>query len=154
MKAISFTCEDTLPMTSQEIARQILDLSKWPGFHGYGPIPGIKVAEFGVQTPNIVGSRIRVTNLDGSSHIEEIIEWQPEHRLRLEMKDFSPPLSRLATTFEETWEFKWGEGGTHVTRSFQLHAKSRLARLLLWAISFLLKRAVVRHMQEMNTTRP
>ena len=106
MNPITFSCEETLPLAPQEIARQILDLTKWPDFHGFGPLPGIKVAVFEVQTPGIVGSRIRVTNQDGSSHVEEIVEWQPDHRLRLQMKDFSAPLSRLATEFEETWEFQ------------------------------------------------
>ena len=150
MKAITFTCEDTLPLASEDIARQILDLTKWPDFHGYGPIPGIKVAEFDVQTPGIVGSRIWVTNLDGSSHVEEIVEWQPDHRIRLHMKEFSPPLSRLATGFEETWEFQRTGNETHVTRSFRLHAKSAVARLLLWGISFFLKRAIARHLREMR----
>ena len=150
MKPIIFSCKATLSLAPEDVARQILDLTKWPEFHGYGPIPGIKVAEFEVQTPGIVGSRIRVTNQDGSSHIEEIVEWQPDHRLRLQMKDFSAPLSRLATEFEETWEFQRTANGTHVTRSFRLHAKSALARLLLWGISFFLKRAIVRHLREMR----
>jgi hypothetical protein len=66
------------------------------------------------------------------------------------MKDFSAPLSRLATEFEETWEFQRTANGTHVTRSFRLHARSALARLLLWGISFFLKRAIVRHLREMR----
>ena len=151
MNPITFSCEATLPLAPEEIARQILDLTKWPDFHGYGPLPGIKVAVFEVQTPGIVGSRIRVTNGDGSSHIEEIVEWEPDHRLRLEMKEFSAPLSRLATGFEETWEFKRNGNETHVTRSFRLHAKSALARLLLWMMSFFLKWAIVRHLREMRT---
>jgi hypothetical protein len=152
MKPITFTCKDTLPLPPEDIARQILDLTKWPDFHGYGPMPGIKAAVFGVQTPGIVGTRIRVTNQDGSSHVEEIVEWQPDQRVRLEMKEFSPPLSRLANRFEEAWEFERTENGTHVTRSFRLHAKSFLARLLLWVISFLLKRAIARHLREMKTS--
>ena len=152
MKPITFTCEEALPMAPEDIARQILDLTKWPDFHGYWPIPGIKVAEFDVETPCIIGTRIRVTNLDGSSHVEEIVEWQPDHRIRLEMKDFSPPLSRLATRFEETWEFKRTGNETHVTRSFHLHAKSFLARLPWRVISFFLKRAIARHLGEMRTS--
>jgi hypothetical protein len=150
MNPITFTCEATLPLIPEAIARQILDLTKWPDFHGYWPIPGIKIAAFDVQTPGIVGSRIRVTNQDGSSHVEEIVEWQPEHRIRLHMKEFSPPLSRLATGFEETWEFKRSGNETHVTRSFRLHAKSVLGRLLLWVISFFLKRAIARHLRQMR----
>jgi hypothetical protein len=106
MNPITFTCEETLPLAPEEIAGQVLDLTKWPDFHGYGPIPGIEAAAFDVQTPGIVGSCIRVTNRDGSCHIEEIVEWRPDRRLRLHMKDFSAPLSRLATGFEETWEFQ------------------------------------------------
>src|SRR5216684_3398695 len=151
MKPITFTCEETLPLAPEDIARQILDLSKWPDCHGYWPIPGIKDAEFDVQTPGIVGSRIRVTNRDGSSHVEEIVEWELDHRLRLEMKAFSAPLSRLTTGFEETWEFKRTGEETHINRSFWLHAKSHLARLLLWMISFFLKWAIVRHLREMRT---
>jgi hypothetical protein len=151
MNPITFTCEETLPLAPEDIARQILDLTKWPEFQGYWPIPGIKVAEFDVQTPGIIGSRIRVTNLDGSSHVEEIVEWQPGHRIRLHMKEFSKPLSRWATGFEETWEFRGIGNETHVTRSFRLHAKSASARLLLWVISLFLKWAIVRNLREMRT---
>jgi hypothetical protein len=150
MNPINFSCEETLPLASADIARQILDLARWPDFDGYGPIPGIRVAKFDVQTPGIIGSRIRVTNRDGSSHFEEIVEWQPDHRLRLRMKDFSPPLSHLATEFEEMWEFKRTNNGTHITRSFRLHAKSGLTRSLLRVIAFFLKRAIARHLREMR----
>ena len=154
MRPIRFSCTDTQALAPADIAGRILDLANWTDFTGYAVLPGIKAAEYEVRTPGVVGSRIRVTNTDGSSHVEEIVEWQPDQRLRLHMKEFSPPLSRLATMFEETWEFEQVESGTHVTRSFQLHAKSRLARLLLWAISFFLKKAVARHLQEMRTARP
>ena len=150
MTPISFSCKDTLSLAPEDIARQILDLSKWPEFKGYGPIPGIKTAVFDTQTLGVVGTRIRVTNLDGSSHVEEIVEWHPDRRVRLEFKEFSPPLSRLATTFEEIWDFERLEGQTRVIRSFRHHAKSRLARCLLWMMSFLLKRAIARHLREMR----
>ncbi|MHB0955014.1 MAG: hypothetical protein ACYC0X_01410 [Pirellulaceae bacterium] len=41
MKPITFACEGTLLLASEDIARQILDLAKWREFKGYGPIPGI-----------------------------------------------------------------------------------------------------------------
>lgn len=97
MKPISFSCHETVALAPDDIARQILDVTKWLDFKGFGPIPGIKTAEFEVRTPDIVGSRIQVTNTDGSKHVEEIAEWKPHQRLRLDMKDFSAPLSRLAT---------------------------------------------------------
>ncbi|WP_437191334.1 hypothetical protein [Planctomicrobium sp. SH527] len=77
MKPITFTCQATLPQLPEEIARQILDLSKWPEFDGYSPLPGIKVAEFKAKTAEVVGTRIRVTNRDGSTHVEEVVEWEP-----------------------------------------------------------------------------
>ena len=149
MKPITFACEGTLAVAPEDIARQILDLTKWPGFHGYGPIPGIKMAEFEFQTPNVVGTRIRVTDTDGSSHIEEIVEWEPDRRLRLLMHEFTAPLSWMAKNFVETWEFQRTGNETKVTRSFQLHAKSILAWPFLWMISFLLQRAIARHLRQM-----
>ena len=113
MKPITFTCEATLPFAPEDIARQILDLTRWPEFRGYWPIPGIQAAEFEARTPDIVGSRIRVTSRDGSSHVEEIVEWQPGQRIGLHMKEFSAPLSRLAAGFEETWEFQRAGDATH-----------------------------------------
>jgi hypothetical protein len=66
------------------------------------------------------------------------------------MKDFSPPLSFLATSFEETWEFNRLSHATEVTRSFKLNAKSSLTRIALVPISWFLKKAVARHMRQMR----
>lgn len=150
MKPITFTCREILPLAPEEIAEQILDLTKWPEFRGYGPIPGIKSAEFETKTPNVVGTRIRVSNLDGSCHVEEIVEWQPDRLLRLRMGNFSKPLSGLATGFVETWEFKQVGHETKAVRSFELKAKSMLTKPALWLISFFLKRAVARHLTEIK----
>ncbi len=150
MKPITFACRKTLPLEPEAITNQILDLAKWPDFRGYGPIPGIKSAEFDTRTADIVGSRIRVTNLDGSTHIEEIVKWQPGNRLQLLMKDFSQPLSRLATSFVETWEFQRINDKTLVLRSFEMNAKSRAAWPVLWLISVVLKRAIDRHLHELR----
>jgi hypothetical protein len=135
----------------EEIARQILDLANWTAFKGYGLLPGIKSAKFEMRAPDVVGSRIRVQDTDGSTHVEEIVEWRPDCRVCLEMTDFSPPLGRLATRFLETWEFKRQGNGTLVTRSFELYAKSAFTRLPLWAISLLLRRAIVRQLKQMRS---
>jgi hypothetical protein len=147
MQPVRFCCYATLPLAPEEIARRILDLANWPAFTGFGPIPGIRAAEFEVQTPEVVGSRIRVTNSDGSTHVEQIVEWQPDHRLGLQMLDFSPPLSRLATRIDETWDLKKIEAATEVTRSFELQAKSPFSRPFLRLIALLLKQAIVRHLR-------
>lgn len=138
-----------MDITPEDIAEQILDVNRWPEFKGYGMLPGIKVAEFEVKTPQVVGSRIRVTNTDGSSHVEQIVEWKPDVRLRLHMHEFSPPLSRIATEFDETWDFECIGKTTRAIRSFELHAKSTLSRPVLWCISILLKKAISRHLREL-----
>ena len=72
MKPITFACEEKLAVPPERIAEQILDLGLWPGFRGYGPLPGIRAAEFEARTPEVVGTRIRVMDTDGSVHVEEI----------------------------------------------------------------------------------
>jgi hypothetical protein len=149
-KPITFACEETLGMLPEQIAQQILDISRWSSFQGYGVLPGIKAACYEVRTPEVVGSRFRVTDSNGSSHVEEIVEWEPDRRIRLHMHEFSPPLSRLATGFEETWEFSRIGRQTRVVRFFELHPSCSAARPLLWLISILLKKAIARHLRQMR----
>jgi hypothetical protein len=96
MRPVTFACTACLPLAPEEVAGQILELANWASFTGYGPLPGIQAAEFEARPPGVVGTRVRVTNTDGSGHIEEVVVWAPGRIVRLEMTDFSPPLSRLA----------------------------------------------------------
>jgi ribosome-associated toxin RatA of RatAB toxin-antitoxin module len=152
MKPVEFTCTAIIPEPAEAIAEQILQVERWPEFTGYGVIPGIQQAEFESRTPEVVGSRVRVTNTDGSRHVETIVEWQPGVGLRLHMTDFSPPLARLATDFDEIWSFEPVGKATRVTRQFRLHPKSALTRPAVWAMSFLLKRAIARSLQQMRAS--
>ena len=150
MRAITFTCRATLTQTPDEIASHILDVTQWLDFKGYGPLPGIKSAEVEVFTPEIIGTRIRVTNTDGSRQIEEIVEWQLPHRLQLSMQDFSAPLSLWATRIEETWEFEAVGTETKVSRSFRMLPRNIVAWPILWLISILLKKAIARHLRQLR----
>jgi hypothetical protein len=150
MKPIRFAVEETLASDPARVVAQILDLASWPKFRGFGPIPGIQAAEFIVRRPDVVGTRIRVVSLDGSSHIEEIVEFERDRQLRLRMHDFSLPVSRVALQFHETWEFVPSEGQTKVTRSFELYPRSNWARPMLWIISLFLRRAIRRNLREMK----
>ena len=150
MKPITFSCTGILRISSNEIVQQILNLDNWPDFKVFGVLPGIKEAEFEVKMPEIVGSRIKVIDTDGSSHVEEIVEWQIDRRLRIHMKEFSPPLSRLAIDFEETWDFEPSDSGTKVIRSFKLYTKSAFTRPLLWVVSVFLKKGIARHLEQMR----
>jgi hypothetical protein len=154
MRPIRFSCTETLALAPADIAGRVLDPANWTAFTGYAVLPGIKAAEYEVRPPGVVGSRIRVTNTDGSSHVEEVVEWQPDHSLRLRMNEFSAPLSGLATAFVESWAFERAGTATRVTRSFELHPKSAVVRPALWLISLLLRRAVARHLRQMRDLGP
>jgi hypothetical protein len=150
MRPVCFSCRESFPDAPAEVTARVLDLTQWPRFEGYGPLPGIRSAEFEERTPGVVGSRIRVVNTDGSTHVEEITEWQPEVRIQLRMRGFSPPLSRLAREFIETWELRREADVTMLTRSFELHPTAVWARPALWLIATLLKRAVARNLRQMR----
>ncbi len=149
MRPIEFTCEAEFSIPPEELAEGILDLARWPEFDGYGPLPGIRSAEFLVHTPDIIGTRIRVTNRDGSTHVEEIREWDPHRHVSLHMDTFVLPLSRLATHFEEAWHFERRDKTTYVKRVFKLYPTNHLSQIALWLISRLFRRAVSRHFQKM-----
>ena len=158
MTPVTFKCEAVLPHTGDAIAAQILDVAKWSEFPGCWPLPGIQSAEFQLRTPGIVGSQIKVVNRDGSTHIEEIVAWDPPRHLQLVMSGFSKPLSRLACQFVETWHFEPladspepnSPPPTRVRRSFELHSTAPLAKIPLRLIAILLKRAVMRHLTLMQ----
>ena len=148
---IRFTREDVLKNTPEEIAAHILDLSNWSDFTGYGIIPGIEQAEFEIRTPEVVGTRIRAKNRDGSTHVEEIVAWDLPRRLQLRIHDFSAPVCYIADHFDEFWEFTVVEEGTHITRSMELYARSFFTRPLLWLISLWLRRAIAKHLAELRS---
>ena len=98
----------------------------------------------------MIGSRIRVRNTDGSGHVEEIYQWNPEKKVAMRFDGFTPPLNRLATHFIEEWNFEDANNGTLVRRKFQLFATQPVMRPVLWLISLLFKRAIARHLATMR----
>ncbi|NKB32138.1 MAG: hypothetical protein GKR91_03475 [Pseudomonadales bacterium] len=136
----------TVPLANSPdtIFTEILKTSNWESFKGFGPLPGIRQAQFSERTEAIVGSRIEVQNLDGSSHVETITKWQPYTYIEMSLEEFSPPLSRMASHFTEQWFVSDGE----VTRVMSMYPKSALAVPLLWIISLFMKRALATHTRE------
>lgn len=146
MKPIEVQVVGRTQQSPQEICTQFLDTSRWSEFTGYAILPGIKEAYFEARTSGLVGSRIRVQNTDGSSHVEEIIEWDVDNRIALRFHEFSPPLQRIATHFVETWEFRQGANGTDVTRKMGMYPKGWPGWMLLMPISRLMKKAFERNL--------
>jgi hypothetical protein len=153
LKPITFVCQAVIPKTGAEICAEIADLARWPEFAGYGPLPGIASAVYERRTPDMVGSRIRVVNRDGSGHVEEVVVWVVGERVGLKLFAFTPPLGRLATHFMEEWVLEArgegeGEGNTAVARHFALYPVSHATRPLLWLISLLFRRAIAHHLRQ------
>jgi hypothetical protein len=55
MTPVRFACRAKLTLTPQRLAEHILDVERWRDFRGWGPIPGIRQAEFESRTPDIIG---------------------------------------------------------------------------------------------------
>jgi|GEM_PF-553295 hypothetical protein len=150
MKPIEIKIVGHIQKSSPEICREILDTERWSEFKGYLLLPGIKNARFESKTPELVGSRIKVQNNDGSSHIEEIIEWDVANRIALRFQEFNSPLQNLATHFIETWEFRKSPNGTEASRIMTMYPKGVFGWLMLIPISKLMKKAFEENLRQTN----
>lgn len=154
LRPVRLLCSEWTPHCADGICAGIANVEHWSDFHGYGPVPGILHAEYEVQTDGMVGSRIRVRNQDGSSHVEEIVTWDPPHAATLRMYRFSAPLDRFATHFVEDWRMTPHEGGTLIERTLTLHPRNRVGRALLQVVGFFLRRAIRRHLRQIRAGGP
>ena len=147
---IQITATRSLRRSPEEIGQELLRLENWKNFNGYGPLPGIREARFRHRTPEVVGTQIEVTNRDGSSHVEEIVEWLHTGSIVIRMSGFSAPLSRFATHFIERWTFSAEGGAQRVCRSLALHPSGWAGGVFLRLIGPLMRRALDRHLQELG----
>lgn len=142
----TFTTVSEAPASPDATFAFICDLSRWPLFRGYGPLPGI--AEASVDG-NIVGpnSRIRVRNTDGSVHHEVVQAFEPGRRYVIRM-ELAPPVSYVMAWIEETvlLEPIAGGSGTRLRRTFVVTPRTWLTAPIAWLFGgVLLPRAVERH---------
>jgi hypothetical protein len=150
MKPIEIRIIGVTRKSPQKLCVEFLDTERWSEFQGYAILPGIEHAYFETKTSGWVGSRINVQNKDGSSHIEEIIDWDMGNRVALRLQDFNSPLQHLATHFVETWEFSQSANGTEVARTMTMYPKSTLGWLMLLPISRLMKKAFEKHLVQLD----
>jgi hypothetical protein len=143
MKPIEIKIKGHTSKSSQDICAEFLDLGRWSEFEGYFILPGIKKAQFEVKTPTLVGSRIKVQNTDGSTHVEDIIQWDVDSKIALRFQEFQSPLQKLATHFIEAWEFKkigaWN--GSHKNHD---HVPARIVRLVHAGANFVFNEKIFR----------
>jgi hypothetical protein len=129
--------------TPDEAFAFVVDLSRWPLFRGFGPLPGI--VEATCEGPMALGSRVRVRNTDGSVHTEVVAGFEPGHRYAVRM-ELVPPASQVMASIEEEVTFEPVAGGTRVRRRFVATPRAWFTTPLAWLFGgFLLQHAVLRH---------
>lgn len=139
----TFTTGSTVACTPDQAFAFVVDLTRWPLFRGYGPLPGI--VEATCEGPLALGSRVRVRNTDGSVHTEVVAGFEPGRRYAVRM-ELAPPASRVMASIEEEVEFAPVEGGTLVRRRFTATPRAWFTTPLAWLFGgLLLRRAVLRH---------
>jgi hypothetical protein len=134
-----FVTEVILRRPPGEVFDFICDLSRWPLFRGYGPIPGIEEARLPEGDAMAVGSRVRVRNTDGSVHHEVVTRLEPGRAFAVRM-ELSPPASLVLARIEETVDLTPVPGGTRMVRSFTTTPRSSLVAPLAWLVGAVLLR--------------
>lgn len=151
MKPIEIKVTGFIRKSSQEICAEFLRTERWQEFQGYSILPGIKSASFETKTPGLVGSRIKVENTDGSSHIEEIVNWDTENRIAMRFQEFASPLQNLTSHFLEEWEFHRSADGTTVLRKMTMYPKGTFGWMMLLPISGLMKKAFQKNLTQYDS---
>lgn len=151
MNPIKIEVQSILKISPKAICSIILDIKQWSEFEGYSIMPGIEKAEFEKRTEEIVGSRIKVHNKDGSSHIEEIIEWDVNRKVVLEFREFNSPLKNFATHFIEEWNFTISGNGTKINRSMKIFPKNLSCWIILKPISLMMKKALHKNLIQLGS---
>jgi len=141
----TFTTTSETNASPNETFAFIIDLDQWPLFEGFAMIPAIVRAEREDTDPIGVGTRIEVTNSDGSVHHERITVFEPGTAYCIEM-ELTPPVSYVMETIIETVRLDTTEGGgTRLVRTFDLRPRSILSAPVAWLVSRFLHRAVRNH---------
>ena len=150
MNPIKIEVNSLVDLSPKEICSIILDTSQWKKFEGYSILPGIKKAEFEKRTDTVLGSRIKVYNTDGSTHIEEIIDWDVNKKVVLKFQEFNSPLKYFASHFIEGWNFVASAHRTEIRRIVKIYPKNIFGFILLRPISLLMKKALVKNLEQLN----
>jgi hypothetical protein len=123
----------------------IVDLDAWPQFPGFGPVPGIVDAKLVNGATVGPGSRIRVTNTDGSVHHEVMKRFEVGRHVTIEM-ELTPPAAYVMAGIDERVDVEAHGAGTRITRRFTVRPRWFFLAPVAWVIAHVfLRRAVGRH---------
>lgn len=139
-----FVTRSIVPRPPEEVFAHLVDLDHWPSFRGWGPLPGIVRAESDDGTRRlVVGARVRVTNTDGSVHLEVVEELVVGRLYRVRM-ELAAPTATLMARIDERVDLAPTADGTLVTRRFDVTPRSRFTAPLAWLVARLFLRQAVR----------
>ena len=109
-------------------------------FRGWGPIPGLARVEFEHGDYHVVGSRSRVTNTDGSTHREVVVECDRPLRFAVRIHDLSSPFRMLVHELDERWQVVPEGPASRLDRTFGFTLRSAL----YWPLSLVLAQGLFR----------
>ena len=121
-------------------------------FVGYGPIPGIREARYLTPAPLAIGSRRSVLKTDGTTHIEEIIEFVPGRRHVTRIFGLSGFFGLIVRDLQDVWEFEpVSDHTTRVKRAFLVEPRTLAIPVALLLVP-LMRRAVQRDLRNTAAT--
>jgi hypothetical protein len=120
-------------------------------FPGFGPIPPIKSIAFEKGHARQVGSVLRVTNGDGSTHRETITGYEPGRLFAVRVDELSSVFGKLVAFGDERYELQPEGEGTALFRIFAFEPRSPLALpLVIPIVQGLMRGAMRRHHRGMT----
>ena len=128
----------------ENVWQRFADINTMESFVGYGPIPGIAYAKW-IEGNGAQGSVREVTNTDGSRHREEVVAFEPHHRMEDRIFGMTSPFRFLVREAHDSFEFSPDGDRTRLVRTFRF----TLTSPLWWPVAALalavFRRAVRRH---------
>ena len=135
------------PAPPDRVWALLLDIQQMEMFVGWGPIPGIVDAKR-IQGTGSPGSVRAISNRDGSTHKEEVMELVQLKHYEDRIFDLTSPLRLMVHDVRDRFALEADGAGTRLNRTFTFE----LSSVLWWPAAMLIRSAmgvaVTRHHAE------
>jgi uncharacterized protein YndB with AHSA1/START domain len=147
MAGVERTVEETLELNAapERVWALLTSFDLMTLFTGFGPIPGIARVEWLTEGGYRLDARRRVTNTDGSTHLEDIASFEPGRLLVDRIHGFDSPMRFLARQAHDRFELQASGSGTRLVRRFTVELLSPLVAPVGLLLQPMLRVAVRRH---------
>ncbi len=144
MRAVTLRVESTIFAAPDVVWAELTAIENMTSFVGFGPIPGIKSAAWLSGDGASLGAVRRVTNRDGSTHKEAIVEFEPGRCVEDRIYDFDSPVRFLLKEIRDRFVLASAGAGTRLERRVIFVAKGPWAWPATRLLSALFRRAAER----------